>query len=65
VEYLWIDSLCIIQGENGNWKQESKRMQDVYTSAYCTVAATSAIDSNSGFFEAEHQYKQRVSRRSG
>jgi hypothetical protein len=51
VEYLWIDSLCIIQGENGNWKQESKRMQDVYTSAYCTVAATSAIDSNSGFLK--------------
>jgi hypothetical protein len=51
VQYLWIDSLCIIQGETGNWKQESERMQDVYTSAYCTVAATSAVDSNSGFLK--------------
>ena len=26
-------------------------MQAVYTSAYCTIAATSAVDSNSGFLE--------------
>ncbi|KAH9208341.1 heterokaryon incompatibility, partial [Leptodontidium sp. 2 PMI_412] len=42
VQYLWINSLCITQRQNGNWKQESKRMQEVYTSAYYTVATTSA-----------------------
>ncbi len=26
-------------------------MEGVYTSAYCTLAATSAVDSNSGFLE--------------
>lgn len=51
LQYLWIDSLCITQGKDGDWEQESKRMQDVYTSAYCTVAATSAVDSNSGFLK--------------
>jgi hypothetical protein len=51
VQYLWIDSLCIIQGKDGDWKQESERMQDIYTSAYCTVAATSAEDSKSGFLK--------------
>ncbi|KAH6661607.1 heterokaryon incompatibility protein-domain-containing protein [Halenospora varia] len=51
VQYLWIDSLCIIQGKNGDWDQESERMEGVYASAYCTVAATSAIDSNAGFLK--------------
>jgi hypothetical protein len=49
LEYLWIDSLCIIQGEDGDWEEESKTMKDVYASAYCTIAAASAIDSQAGF----------------
>ena len=43
VQYLWIDSLCIMQGEGEDWKEESKRMEDVYTSAHCTIAATRAV----------------------
>jgi hypothetical protein len=53
VQYLWIDSLCIMQGEGGDWKEESKRMEDVYTSAYCTIAATRAVDSNAGFLKRD------------
>ncbi|KAF2820942.1 hypothetical protein CC86DRAFT_374182 [Ophiobolus disseminans] len=34
-----------------DWKSEAKRMQDVYAGAYCTIAATSANDSNTGFLE--------------
>lgn len=49
LKYLWIDSLCIIQGEGGDWEEESKKMEDVYTSAYCTIAVTSASDSDAGF----------------
>jgi hypothetical protein len=51
IRYLWIDSLCIIQGNQKDWKSEAKRMQDVYAGAYCTIAATSAVDSNAGFLE--------------
>lgn len=53
IQYLWIDSLCIIQsGDNGeDWKRECQHMEDVYASAYCTIAATSAVDSNAGFLE--------------
>ncbi|KAM0362832.1 hypothetical protein ACHAO7_011169 [Fusarium culmorum] len=53
VHYLWIDSLCIKQGPDGDWKDEAKRMEDVYSSAYCTIAATSAIDSNAGFLKRD------------
>lgn len=57
VQYLWIDSLCIIQGEEeeakADWKHESRRMEHVYASAYFALAATSAVDSNSGFLQRE------------
>jgi hypothetical protein len=51
IQYLWIDSLCIIQGNQEDWKYEAKRMQGVYAGAYCTIAATSAVDSKAGFLD--------------
>ena len=53
IPYLWIDSLCIIQYEDNeeDWKRESRRMEKVFSSAYCTIAATSAVNSNAGFLE--------------
>ena len=53
VPYLWIDSLCIIQYEDNeeDWKRESKRMEKVFSLAYCTIAATSAVDSKAGFLK--------------
>jgi hypothetical protein len=53
VPYLWIDSLCIIQYEDNkeDWKRESGRMEKVFSLAYCTIAATSAVDSKAGFLE--------------
>jgi hypothetical protein len=55
VLYLWIDSLCIIQyGDGGeDWKRESGRMENVFSYAYCTIAATAAVNSNSGFLERD------------
>lgn len=51
VPYVWIDSLCIIQWDTKDWECESRRMQDVFTSAYCTIAASSAANSKAGFLE--------------
>jgi hypothetical protein len=51
IPYLWIDSLCIIQWNQRDWEHEAKRMEGIYASAYCTIAATSAVDSNAGFLE--------------
>ncbi|KAH6661571.1 heterokaryon incompatibility protein-domain-containing protein [Halenospora varia] len=65
--YLWIDSLCILQDDKEDWRFESARMEDVFTSAYCTVAATSAVDTNAGFLEqnisSENVYVQDNSSR--
>ena len=53
VLYLWIDSLCIIQyGDSSeDWKREASRMESVFSAAYCTIAATGALDSYAGFLE--------------
>ena len=55
VQYLWIDSLSIIQeGDNGeDWRKESQLMETVFSSAYCTIAATSAKDMKDGFLDRE------------
>ena len=48
--YLWIDSLCIIQGDVADWERESVRMVDVYLRATLTIAADGAADCDGGLF---------------
>ncbi|OTB02660.1 hypothetical protein M426DRAFT_322425 [Hypoxylon sp. CI-4A] len=48
--YLWIDSLCIIQGRDGDWVSEAPRMADVYRNAYVTIAASASSDGTGGLF---------------
>ena len=49
LRFLWIDALCIIQDDPADWAREAARMNDVYGSAYLTIAATSAVSSTDGF----------------
>ncbi|KAK8078293.1 hypothetical protein PG996_004463 [Apiospora saccharicola] len=49
VRYLWIDSICIIQGDKADWEAEAQKMGDVFQFAYCTLAASSAESSIKGF----------------
>ncbi|KAL6691323.1 heterokaryon incompatibility domain-containing protein [Trichoderma pleuroticola] len=49
VPYLWIDSLCIIQEDEKDWESEATRMEEVFSSAYCTIAASRGTSSLSGF----------------
>ena len=48
--YLWIDSLCIIQDSDEDWKHESAVMGQIYGHSDCTIAATGSADSNGGCF---------------
>ncbi|KAK0109307.1 hypothetical protein ONS96_003126 [Cadophora gregata f. sp. sojae] len=50
VQYIWIDSLCIIQDDEEDWLAESKLMGSVYEKAFFTIAASSAPDSRGGLF---------------
>ncbi|KAH8880519.1 HET-domain-containing protein, partial [Thozetella sp. PMI_491] len=50
IEYLWIDSLCIIQrGDKGqDWRREAARMGAVYKHGLVNIAATSVTDGEDG-----------------
>jgi hypothetical protein len=38
VQYLWIDSLCIIQDDSADWKREAADMNNIYANAWFTIA---------------------------
>jgi hypothetical protein len=50
VSYLWIDSLCIIQGSSDDWQAESSQMSEIYQNGLCNLSATGASDSEGGLF---------------
>jgi Heterokaryon incompatibility protein (HET) len=50
VQYLWIDSLCIIQDSEEDWRRESAMMDKVYSNTYCTIAAAASRDGDGGLF---------------
>ncbi|KAL2162607.1 hypothetical protein VTH06DRAFT_6443 [Thermothelomyces fergusii] len=50
VRYLWIDSLCIIQDDDADWRREAARMADIFRNSYLTVAPTWAESANDGCF---------------
>ena len=54
INYIWIDSLCIIQDSPLDWNYEAARMADVYTDAYCTIAALAAWDGSEGLFRPQN-----------
>lgn len=67
LQYLWIDSICIVQGPRGDFNVEAKRMENVFSRAYCVLAATCATGQNDGFLgrraERKHIAFQPDSRR--
>jgi Heterokaryon incompatibility protein (HET) len=50
IQYIWIDSLCIIQNSTKDWKEQFVTMGEVYSNSFCNVAATGAIDGGGGCF---------------
>jgi hypothetical protein len=50
VRYLWIDSICIIQNDQSDWRHEASQMEKVYGGSYLTLAAVHAEDCNGGLF---------------
>ncbi|KAF2019641.1 HET-domain-containing protein [Aaosphaeria arxii CBS 175.79] len=49
-EYIWIDSLCILQDALEEWAEEASKMADIYEFSVCNIAATAFKSSSSGFF---------------
>ncbi|KAK2041727.1 heterokaryon incompatibility protein [Colletotrichum somersetense] len=54
IQYIWIDSLCIIQNSKEDWELESVKMGTIYASSYLTIAASASPDSTGGCFMPRH-----------
>ena len=50
IDYLWIDSLCIIQDSIEDWEAESFLMSSIYGGSTLNIAAASAVDGSKGCF---------------
>ncbi|TVY47614.1 hypothetical protein LOCC1_G005665 [Lachnellula occidentalis] len=50
IRFIWIDSLCIIQGDTEDWRKEAACMARIYSNSYLNIAATGASDSRGGCF---------------
>ncbi|KAH6619919.1 heterokaryon incompatibility protein-domain-containing protein [Boeremia exigua] len=48
--YLWIDSLCIVQDDEVDWNREANRMGIVYANAQAVIGASHAKDASYGLF---------------
>ena len=51
IEYIWIDSLCIIQDDENDWANECTRMTSVYMNTFINIGANAARDSRGGLFQ--------------
>jgi hypothetical protein len=54
-EYVWIDSLCIIQDNVEDWKQEASMMGDVYKHASCNISVSGFANGDEGFMLPQRQ----------
>lgn len=50
IRYVWIGSLCIIQGDSEDWQSEAANTGSVYGIAALVVAASGAKNSEEGLF---------------
>lgn len=49
IQYLWIDSLCIIQDDVRDWQIESSKMAEIFSNAYLTIIAACGSGCNDSF----------------
>ena len=62
LQYLWIDSLCIIQDSIEDWTRESSKMREVYKNCLVNISATAAPNGDSGCFWARNPASARTCR---
>ena len=46
IRFIWIDSLCILQDDDGDWQRQSSNMANIYRNAVLTIAACGKYDAD-------------------
>jgi len=49
IQYLWVDSLCILQDSEADWQAEALKMETVHSLSKVTIIAASSTSCHSGF----------------
>jgi hypothetical protein len=55
IQYLWIDSLCIIQDDQHDWQIQSAQMADIYQNAIVTIAGSASSGPHQGLFRTAEE----------
>ena len=50
IDYLWIDSLCILQDSSTDWARESAQIGNIYSGALFTIGASLASNGDESLF---------------
>ncbi|RSL69544.1 hypothetical protein CEP53_002152 [Fusarium sp. AF-6] len=58
IRYLWIDALCIVQGDDGDFESEASKMAAYYENAALTLAATDSAHCEGGMLYPAN-YRER------
>lgn len=58
IQYIWVDTLCIIQDELADWERESAYMTAIYKNAFVTICTPSASASTEGFLARDRRLVQ-------
>ncbi|CAG7566179.1 unnamed protein product [Fusarium equiseti] len=54
IRFLWVDALCIIQGDAEDWSKESFQMSLIYENSYLTLCVVQGDSCSSGFLEKDY-----------
>ena len=52
LQYIWIDSMCIIQDDPQDWGEQSALMANIYENAHVTLCATASSSDDGGCYLA-------------
>lgn len=53
IRYLWIDALCIAQGDAEEWTTESLKMAETYSHAFVTISADASLTCDDSFLDTQ------------
>lgn len=54
INFLWIDSLCIVQDNASDWNKESGQIASIYENSFLTICATRSKDGTGGLFNVRY-----------
>lgn len=60
-QYLWIDSLCIIQDDHNDWLREASRMAGIYSRSALTLAIHLCKDTSASFLQIRSLHTEQWS----